>query len=69
MQQLGNSLSRTTVDASRLMLVEMVGRVGGRDHAQSVPVVDEDGGVTGDVPPLGRQYHRLLLLLQSSITG
>ena len=67
MQQLGDSLSRT-VDASRLMLVEMVGRIGGRDHAQSVPVVDEDSGVTGDVPPLGRQYHRRLLL-QSSITG
>ena len=67
MQQLGDSLSRT-VDASRLMLVEMVGRVGGCDHAQSVPVVDEDSGVTGDVPPLGRQYQRLLLL-QSSITG
>ena len=45
------------------MVVGGGGGGGGCDHAQSVSVVDEDGSVAGNVAPLGRQHHWLLLLL------
>ena len=65
---MGDSRSHS-VDAGCLgplmVVVGGSGGGGGCDHAQSVSVVDEDGGVAGNVAPLGRQHHWLLLLLLS----